>query len=192
MNEPPGRVADWLVDVLEVERFPGVPDAADKVGLRGRLVRDDDWFSMVVQLNGHVSYEPDDVQAIDSYGIDVSIRARDEDALHRQSRLMFDKLIESRADSRCCCCTTSNSWLRPISPAPAPATLPPGQLPTSTTSRAGSLGPSEGLSAQLCGGVRMADSDEISWRPGLMRLRDGLTPDPEDLDVWGAKVLRAD
>jgi hypothetical protein len=100
LGEAPGRVAGWVAEVLGVERFPGRPDDADEVGLSGRLSTGDGWFSVVVQRNGHVSpdTEPDDVQAIDSYGIDISIRARGEEALHRESRLLFDKLIESRPD----------------------------------------------------------------------------------------------
>lgn len=98
LEESPGQIADWLMGAVGVERYPGVADEVDRVGLRGRLVAGDDWFSMVVQRNRHVSQEPEEVQAIDRYGIDISIRARDEDALHRQSRLMFDKLIEARPD----------------------------------------------------------------------------------------------
>ena len=100
LGESPGRVAGWLTEVLGVEGFPGRQDGADQAGLRGRLTGGDAWFSVAVQRNGYVSPdpEPDELQAIDPYGIDISIRARDEEALHRESRRMFDKLVDSRPE----------------------------------------------------------------------------------------------
>jgi hypothetical protein len=100
LDETLGQVAGWLTEVLGIEQFPGQPDGGAEIGLRGRLATDNDWFSVVVQRNGYASPdpEPDEVQAIDPYGIDISIRARGDETLHRESRLMFSKLIESRPD----------------------------------------------------------------------------------------------
>ncbi|WP_157979559.1 hypothetical protein [Kribbella monticola] len=101
LDETPGQVADWLERVLGIERYPDQPDGEDKVGLRGRLANDDDWYSVVIQRNGYVSPDagPDEVQATDAYGIDIGMRSRGEEVLHRQSRLVFDKLIEARPDA---------------------------------------------------------------------------------------------
>ncbi|QNE22601.1 hypothetical protein F1D05_37770 [Kribbella qitaiheensis] len=56
---------------------------------------------MVVQRNGYVLVDPEpgELQAIDGYGIDVGIRYRSEDVLHRESRLMFGRLVEAHPET---------------------------------------------------------------------------------------------
>ena len=88
-----------MTDLLGFEQVAGEADG-EEVGLRGRVSADDGGLGVVVQRNGHVSPEPeaDEVQAIDAYGIDIGIRHRPEAVLHREARLIFDKLVEARPE----------------------------------------------------------------------------------------------
>ncbi|TDW78010.1 hypothetical protein [Kribbella pratensis] len=92
------EVADWLVaeagcEVMATER--------DAVRLRMRAHSADDWLGIVVQPNGYVlpDPEPDEVQAMDGYPIEVQIRGgASDDALHREAGLLFDTLVAAHAD----------------------------------------------------------------------------------------------
>jgi hypothetical protein len=102
VDEPVAQVAEWLADVLGLEQISAESDAPDKVRLRGRAVTDDGWLGFVVQPNGHVLQEPepDEIQAIDAYGIEIDVKcsSKVEDVLHREARLVFDKLVQARPD----------------------------------------------------------------------------------------------
>jgi hypothetical protein len=94
--EAPAQVADWLVETLGCEVMSA---EGEVVRLRVRGSADDGWFGVVVQRNGYVEAdpEPDDVQAMDAYGIEIQVRGGGrEEVLHRETRLIFDKVVADR------------------------------------------------------------------------------------------------
>jgi len=97
VTENPEQVADWLSGLLGLEV---VGSDAESVRLRGRGATFDGWLGYVVQPNGYADLdpEPDEIQAMDPYGIEFQIRVRDEDILHREARLAFDRIVEARPD----------------------------------------------------------------------------------------------
>jgi hypothetical protein len=97
------EVAGWLAGELGLEPIPGEPDAADEVGLRGRAATvDGGWLGYLVPRNWHAqdAPEPDEVQAIDRYSIQVDIwyGAKDEVVQRDEARLVFDRLAKARPD----------------------------------------------------------------------------------------------
>ena len=69
--------------------------------MRVRATTVDEWFGVVAQPNGYVEVDPqpDDVQAMDPYGIEVQVRGgRTDEFLHAEAHLIFDKLVDSRPD----------------------------------------------------------------------------------------------
>lgn len=94
----PRQVADWLGDVAGCELM-AVDGEAVRMRMRAGAV--DEWLGVVAQPNGYVEVdpEPDDVQAMDPYGIEIQIRGgRTDDVLHAEARSIFDKLVASRPD----------------------------------------------------------------------------------------------
>jgi len=98
VSESPGQVAEWLGEVAgcEVMALDG-----EAVRMRVRAATVDEWFGVVAQPNGYVEVdpEPDDVQAMDPYGIEIQVRGgRTEEVLHTEARLIFDKLVAACPD----------------------------------------------------------------------------------------------
>ncbi|MEV0289987.1 hypothetical protein AB0H36_38160 [Kribbella sp. NPDC050820] len=96
--ESPGQVARWLREVAGCEG--GSVDGA-AVRMRVRATTVDEWLGVVAQPNGYVEVdpEPEDVQALDPYAIEIQVRGgRREAILHAEARLIFDKLVTSRPD----------------------------------------------------------------------------------------------
>ena len=47
-----------------------------------------------------VDPEPDEIQAMDGYGIEIQVRGgRSDEILHAEARVIFDKLIAARSDT---------------------------------------------------------------------------------------------
>ncbi|MFF1820627.1 hypothetical protein ACFVWG_25200 [Kribbella sp. NPDC058245] len=90
----PAEVAAWVVDDIGAEVMAA---EGDVVRLRARGVTVDQWLGVVVQPNGfaEVDPEPDEVQAMDAYGIEVQVRGGGE-ALRAEADLIFQKLIDRR------------------------------------------------------------------------------------------------
>ena len=92
--------ARQLTDVLGLEPIPNTSGAGpDEFGLRGPARTVDGVLGFVVQPNRHVEPdpEPDDVQAIDSYPIEIDIwLGRDEAVQAQEARLVFDRLVQAR------------------------------------------------------------------------------------------------
>jgi hypothetical protein len=98
VGEAPGQVAAWLVKVpgCEVRWIEG-----SAIRLRQRATTDDGWLGVVVQRNGYVlpDAEADEVQAMDAYSIEIQVRGGStEEILHREARLLFGKLVDTRSD----------------------------------------------------------------------------------------------
>lgn len=96
------EVAGWLTDLFGLELIPEQSGRPDEIGLRGRAATVDGWLGFLVQPNRHAEIDPalDEVQAIDPYQIEIDIwyGGRTEDIQQREVKLVFDKLIEDRAD----------------------------------------------------------------------------------------------
>ncbi|MEU4192508.1 hypothetical protein AB0E69_11440 [Kribbella sp. NPDC026611] len=97
--DTPSQVADWLVAAAGCEVVLAEPRT---VRLRRRAETVPDWLGIVVQANGYVlpDPEPDEVQAMDGYPIEVQVRAgQPDEVLHREAGLLFSTLTESRPDA---------------------------------------------------------------------------------------------
>lgn len=94
--------AKLLQDVLGLEPIPDTSGSGpDQYGLRGRARTVDGVLGFLIQPNHHVEPhpEPEDVQAIDTYQIEVDIwLGRDESVLLQEARLVFDWLVQARPD----------------------------------------------------------------------------------------------
>jgi len=96
--ESVGQVVGWVVEVAGAEVMLQDGDA---VRLRVGAATVDGWLGMVVQPNGYVEVdpEPDEIQAMDAYGIEVQLRGGGAEAtLHVEAGLIFDKLVAARPD----------------------------------------------------------------------------------------------
>jgi hypothetical protein len=94
--------AKLLQDLLGLEPIPDTSGAGpDQHGLRGPARSGAGVVGFVVQPNHHVELdpEPEDVQAIDTYPIEIDIwLGRDEVVQAQEARLVFDQLVEVRPD----------------------------------------------------------------------------------------------
>ena len=96
--ESPGQVGEWLREVAGTEVMAVDGEA---VRMRVRATTVDEWLGVVAQPNGYVEVdpEPEDIQALDPYAIEIQVRGgRREAILHAEARLIFDKLVTSRPD----------------------------------------------------------------------------------------------
>lgn len=96
--DSPPQVAAWLREVAGCEG--GFVDG-EAVRMHVRAATVDEWLGVVAQPNGYVEVdpEPDEIQAMDPYAIEVQVRGgRKEDVLHAEARLIFDKLVADRPD----------------------------------------------------------------------------------------------
>lgn len=96
--------AKLLQELLGLEPIPNQSGARpDQYGLRGPAgTVDGGVLGFVIQPNHHVvpDPEPEDVQAIDSYPIEVDIwLGRDEVVQQQEARLIFDRLVDLRPDT---------------------------------------------------------------------------------------------
>jgi hypothetical protein len=69
--------------------------------LRKRASVRDGWLALVVQPNmyAEVDPEPDEIQAMDPYAIEIQLRgSRDESALRAEAGLLFGVLVNDRPD----------------------------------------------------------------------------------------------
>jgi hypothetical protein len=91
-------VAGSLSDALGLEIM--ADESGREIRLRGRASSDGGWMGFVVRPNGHVEIDPapEDVQAIDSYPVEVDIRYRGEDVLRREALVAFEKVVAARPD----------------------------------------------------------------------------------------------
>ncbi|MFI6676952.1 hypothetical protein [Kribbella sp. NPDC050470] len=92
--------ATLLAGLLGLEPIPDTSGAGpDEYGLRGPARTVDGVLGFVIQPNYHVEPdpEPEDVQAIDAYPIEIDIwLGRDEVAQAQEARLVFDRLVQAR------------------------------------------------------------------------------------------------
>lgn len=95
VSESPAEVAAWVVDDIGAEVMAA---EGDVVRLRVRGANVDQWLGVVVQPNGYVEVdaEPDEVQAMDAYGIEVQVRGGGT-ALRAEADLIFQKLVDRRS-----------------------------------------------------------------------------------------------
>jgi hypothetical protein len=100
---PLRQVADeWLVPLLGLEPLSDGLDSEEEIGLRGRAAGADGSLVILVRRNDYAELDPapDEVQAFDSYPIEIAIRygAKVEAVQQQEARLVFDKLVASRPD----------------------------------------------------------------------------------------------
>jgi hypothetical protein len=96
--ETSSQVAAWLV---EAARCEVMSTDGDEVRMRRRGATVDGWLGVVAQPNGYIEPdpEPDEIQAMDPYPIEVQVRGGGTDeGLHAEAGLIFDELIASRPD----------------------------------------------------------------------------------------------
>jgi hypothetical protein len=96
--ETSSQVAAWLVEAAGCEVMA---TEGDTVRLRVRGATVDEWLGVVAQPNGYVlpDPEPDEIQAMDAYGIEIQIRGGGaDDVLHREAGLLFGTLVATRPD----------------------------------------------------------------------------------------------
>lgn len=91
------EVGQWLVEGIGAEVMA---TEADSVRLRLRGEFAERWFGVVVEPNGYIEPdpEPDEVQAMDGYPIEVQIRGGSYDELHRQAGRLFEALVAAHPD----------------------------------------------------------------------------------------------
>lgn len=98
----PREVVDgWLVPLLDLELLPEAAGAEDEIGLRNRDASAEEWLVVVVSRNSYAGTEPEDeVQAFDSYPIEIAIRRfpKSETAQREKAREIFEKLVAARPD----------------------------------------------------------------------------------------------
>jgi hypothetical protein len=94
--------AKVLADLLALEPIPDQSGAGpDEFGLRGPARSVDGVVGFVVQPNHHVEPDPapEDIQAIDTYPIEIDLwLPSDRAAQAQEARLVFDRLVEVRPD----------------------------------------------------------------------------------------------
>jgi hypothetical protein len=94
--------AKLLQELLGLEPIPDTTGARpDQHGLRGPARTVDGVLGYVIQPNHHVEVdpEPEDVQAIDSYPVEIDIwLGRDQAAQSQEARLVFDQLVAARPE----------------------------------------------------------------------------------------------
>jgi hypothetical protein len=97
-DESLDEVAAWVSDALGLDIISAEPGR--EIRLRGRASGDGGWVGFVVRRNGHVEVdpEPEDVQAIDPYPVELDIRYRGEDVLRRESLVAFEKVVAARPE----------------------------------------------------------------------------------------------
>jgi hypothetical protein len=98
VQESPEGFAAWLTEVLSLEWLDRASE--EKVALRRRVSTGDGWIQFVVQRNLYESPEPDEVQAMDGYSVEIDLKAfpKDDSVLHREARLTFEQLTHARPD----------------------------------------------------------------------------------------------
>ncbi|TDW84481.1 hypothetical protein EV137_7295 [Kribbella pratensis] len=92
------EVVDWLVEGVGAEVLV-TETSAVRLRMRGESAAD--WLGVVVQPNGYVvpDPEPDEVQAMDGYAIEVQVRGGgSDDILHREAGRLFETLITTRPE----------------------------------------------------------------------------------------------
>ena len=96
------QVAEWLESLLGLELMPDEPVDKDRIGLRGRAATADGWLGVLVRRNGYaeVDPQPDEVQAFDTYPIEIAIQygSKDEVVQRDEARIAFEKLVAARPD----------------------------------------------------------------------------------------------
>lgn len=101
--EPVVEEAALLKRLMNLEPIPDpAAHADDQVGLRGRATTGDGWMGYLIEPNylRGLDPEPDEFQAIDGYPLMITIwhGARDAAVQLREARLVFDRMVEARAD----------------------------------------------------------------------------------------------
>jgi hypothetical protein len=93
----PQEVAGWLVECVGAEV---VVDEGETVRLRMPGDSGPEWFGVVVQPNGYVvpDPEPEDVQAMDGYAVEIQVRGGSYEELHRAAGRLFGELVSARPD----------------------------------------------------------------------------------------------
>jgi len=100
---PIGTVAEWLAVVLDLESVAD-PDLRENERLfRGSALAAQRELGLLLRPNTYaeIAPEPDAVQALDRYPIDLDIRLtgpQDDELQLRETRAVFDRLVTARND----------------------------------------------------------------------------------------------
>jgi hypothetical protein len=94
--------AALLSALLGLEQIPDDDDSAEDVGLRGRAESADGFlgFRVMPNANGLPDPDPDEIQAIDGYPLQVDIwyGSKEPEVQRREARIVFDKLTAAGSD----------------------------------------------------------------------------------------------
>ncbi len=103
-GDPVAEVAEWLADVLELESVADADPKVDERVLRRTARTGAGTVAVRVRPNGFAvldPQEPDEVQAIDRYPIDLSVwlvGRKDEEWQLRETTAIFADLVTARPD----------------------------------------------------------------------------------------------
>ncbi|GAB2647750.1 hypothetical protein [Kribbella swartbergensis] len=102
-DEPVEQVAEWLGTVLELEPVADAGLKENERLFRGSAGADQREIGLRLRPNtfAEIDPEPDEVQALDKYPIDLDIwliGPKDEELQLRATRKVFDKLVMGRGD----------------------------------------------------------------------------------------------
>ena len=100
---PIGAVAEWLAVVLDLEPVADPDLKENERLLRGSALAAQRELGLLLRPNTYaeIDPEPDGIQALDRYPVDLDVRLigpKDEDLQLRETRLVFDKLVTARDD----------------------------------------------------------------------------------------------
>ncbi|MGC7100910.1 hypothetical protein ACPZ19_40080 [Amycolatopsis lurida] len=92
--------ADWIMRELGFELIPVQGGDPEEIGLRGPASTVDGLVGLAVGHNYSAlpDPEPDEVQAIDAYRVEIEFwyRRRDTEEQRREARVLFDRLVAAR------------------------------------------------------------------------------------------------
>jgi hypothetical protein len=100
---PIGTVAEWLAVVLDLEPVADADLKENERLFRGFAVTAQRELGLLLRPNTYaeIDPEPDEIQALDRYPIDVGIRLigpKDEKLQLRETQAVFDKLVAARGE----------------------------------------------------------------------------------------------
>ncbi|MEV5961379.1 hypothetical protein AB0L70_06410 [Kribbella sp. NPDC051952] len=122
--------ATLLRDLLGLEPIPDQSGAGpDEYGLRGPARTVDGVLGYVVRPNHHVEpdADPEDVQAIDDYPVEIDIwLGEDAAAQLQEARLVFDRLVQLRPEVAMLLCHDIDTLVAAYRPGRGVQEFPPG------------------------------------------------------------------
>lgn len=128
-TEPVAAVADELRKRYDLEPIPNGSDDPDEIGLRGPARTADATAGYEIQPNTYAVFEPepDEVQAIDGYPVEVGVwLGKDEGTQQQEARLVFDDQVRTQPDVAVLLCHNVSGLVAAYLPGRGVHEFPPG------------------------------------------------------------------